>query len=86
MLGDVEKYYPAQHYVIVDDKLRILAAIKKTWGGPAFVKQGRYDNDPEVLDRYPSADFRPDLLDIQSSIFLKGINLEKKDESYQAIT
>jgi hypothetical protein len=32
MLEDVEKRYPAQHYVMVDDKLRILAEMKKVWG------------------------------------------------------
>src|SRR5215213_15021 len=31
-LGDVERRYPAEHYVMVDDKLRILAAMKKAWG------------------------------------------------------
>ena len=32
MLDDVEQRYPARHYVMVDDKLRILAAMKKIWG------------------------------------------------------
>jgi hypothetical protein len=31
-LTDVERRYPAAHYVVIDDKLRILAAMKKTWG------------------------------------------------------
>jgi len=31
-LEDVEAKYPAEHYVMVDDKVRILAAIKKHWG------------------------------------------------------
>ena len=49
MLGDVEKHFPAQHYVMVDDKLRLLAAIKKIWRKrvtTVFVKQGHYANDP----------------------------------------
>jgi FMN phosphatase YigB (HAD superfamily) len=78
MLGDVEKHYPAQHYVMVDDKLRILAAIKKIWGKrvtTVFVKQGHYANDPEILDRYPSADIHLDsignLLDYNRATFLK---------------
>ena len=32
MLDDVERHYPARHYVMVDDKLRILTAMKKSWG------------------------------------------------------
>jgi FMN phosphatase YigB (HAD superfamily) len=79
MLGDVEKHYPAQHYVMVDDKLRLLDAIKKIWGKrvtTVFVKQGHYANDPEVLNRYPSADIHLDsignLLDYNRAAFLKG--------------
>ena len=79
MLGDVEKHYPAQHYVMVDDKLRLLDAIKKIWGKrvtTVFVKQGHYANDPEVLNRYPSADIHldsiGDLLDYNRAAFLKG--------------
>ncbi len=78
MLGDVEKHYPAQHYVMVDDKLRLLAAIKKIWGKrvtTVFVKQGHYAEDPGVLDRYPSADIVLDsignLLDYNQAGFLK---------------
>ena len=79
MLGDVEKLYPAQHYVMVDDKLRLLAAIKNIWGKrvtTVFVKQGHYAEDPGVLDRYPPADIHLDridnLLDYNQSAFLKG--------------
>jgi hypothetical protein len=31
-LDDVERMYPAKHYVLIDDKLRILAAVKAIWG------------------------------------------------------
>ncbi|MBZ5537738.1 MAG: HAD family hydrolase [Acidobacteriia bacterium] len=58
-LADVEAQYPADHYVIVDDKLRILAAIKKIWGRrvtTAFVRQGHYALDPKILATYPAAD------------------------------
>jgi hypothetical protein len=34
MLDDVKQRYPARHYVMIDDKLRILTAMKKTWGEP----------------------------------------------------
>ena len=79
MLEDVEKLYPAQHYMMVDDKLRLLAAIKKIWRQrvtTVFVKQGHYANDPETLDRYPSADIHldhiHDLLGYNLAAFLKG--------------
>jgi FMN phosphatase YigB (HAD superfamily) len=58
-LADVEERYPAQHYVLVDDKLRILAAVKKLWGQrvtTVFVRQGHYALDPKVVSAYPAAD------------------------------
>jgi FMN phosphatase YigB (HAD superfamily) len=58
-LDDVEQRYPAEHYVLVDDKLRILAAVKKFWGSrvtTVFVRQGHYATDPKILDAYPPAD------------------------------
>jgi FMN phosphatase YigB (HAD superfamily) len=58
-LADVEARYPAAHYVMVDDKLRILAAIKKIWGRrvtTVFVRQGHYALDPRILAACPAAD------------------------------
>jgi FMN phosphatase YigB (HAD superfamily) len=58
-LDDVEKRYPARHYVLVDDKLRILTAVKKIWGSrvtTVFPRQGHYANDPQALATYPPAD------------------------------
>jgi hypothetical protein len=58
-LEDVERRHPARHYVMVDDKLRILAAIKKSWGSrvtTVFARQGHYALDPDVVARYPAAD------------------------------
>jgi FMN phosphatase YigB (HAD superfamily) len=58
-LDDVEQRYPAEHYVLVDDKLRILAAVKKFWGArvtTVFVKQGHYATDAKILASYPPAD------------------------------
>jgi FMN phosphatase YigB (HAD superfamily) len=58
-LEDVEKCYPAEHYVLVDDKLRILTAVKKFWGSrvsTVFVRQGHYATDPKTLASYPAAD------------------------------
>src|SRR5215468_4185805 len=58
-LDDVERCYPSGHYVLVDDKLRILAAVKKFWGSrvtTVFVRQGHYAADPKILAGYPAAD------------------------------
>jgi FMN phosphatase YigB (HAD superfamily) len=58
-LADVERRYPAERYVMVDDKLRILAATKKAWGDrvtTVFPRQGKFANDPEALAAYPPAD------------------------------
>jgi len=58
-LDDVEQRYPAEHYVLVDDKLRILAAVKKFRGSrvtTVFVRQGHYAADPQILADYPAAD------------------------------
>jgi FMN phosphatase YigB (HAD superfamily) len=58
-LDDVEQRYPAEHYVLVDDKLRILTAIKSFWGSrltTVFPRQGHYAHDPKALADYPPAD------------------------------
>jgi hypothetical protein len=58
-LGDVEGRYPAEHYVLVDDKLRILAAVKQAWGArvtTVFPRQGHYALDPQTLAKYPPPD------------------------------
>jgi hypothetical protein len=58
-LGDVERLYPADHYVLIDDKLRILAAVKSIWRQRVttiFVKQGHYALDAKSLAEYPQAD------------------------------
>ena len=59
MLDDVELRYPARRYVMVDDKVRILAAMKAIWGDrltTVFVRQGHYAHDPAHLAGYPAAD------------------------------
>jgi FMN phosphatase YigB (HAD superfamily) len=58
-LDDVERRYPAAHYVVVDDKLRILEAVKRFWGGrvtTVFPRQGIYAHDPQVIGAFPPAD------------------------------
>jgi FMN phosphatase YigB (HAD superfamily) len=59
MLDDVERRYPAEHYVMVDDKVRILAAMKTIWGDrltTVFVRQGHYALDEASVAKYPPAD------------------------------
>jgi FMN phosphatase YigB (HAD superfamily) len=59
MLDEVERHYPADHYVVIDDKVRILSAIKRVWGPrvtTVFPRQGRYAADRDAVKRYPAAD------------------------------
>jgi FMN phosphatase YigB (HAD superfamily) len=62
-LADVERRYPARHYVLVDDKLRILTAVKEVWGDrltTVFPRQGHYAHDPATLAAHPPADLSID--------------------------
>jgi FMN phosphatase YigB (HAD superfamily) len=77
-LAYVERLYPADHYVLIDDKLRILAAVKKLWGErvtTVFPKQGHYAFDPDILADNPPADIElariGDLLKCDLAAFLK---------------
>ena len=59
MLEAVARHYPAKHYVMVDDKLRLLDAMKKIWGPrltTIFVRQGHYALDLANISAYPAAD------------------------------
>jgi FMN phosphatase YigB (HAD superfamily) len=74
----VGRLYPADHYVLIDDKLRILSAVKKIWGErvtTVFPKQGHYAFDSNMLADYPPADIElakiGDLLTYGLSAFLK---------------
>src|ERR1700757_2880899 len=58
-LEDVERRFPARHYVLVDDKLRILDAVKKVWGErvtTVLPRQGQYAYDAKVIGALPAAD------------------------------
>jgi FMN phosphatase YigB (HAD superfamily) len=58
-LADIEQRYPARHYVLVDDKPRILDAVKRVWQDrvtTVFVRQGQYAHDEKVLSTLPPAD------------------------------
>lgn len=59
MLSDVERLYPASHYVMVDDKLRVLHAMKQQWGErltTVFPRQGHYAHDTSNDAVYGPAD------------------------------
>ncbi len=61
MLDDVEEKYPAGHYVMVDDKLRILARMKDVWKrrlATVWVVQGHYAHEPKAVARHPAPDVR----------------------------
>lgn len=58
-LDDVERRFPAEHYVLVDDKLRILDAVKQVWGDrvtTVFPRQGQYAHNAKVINALPAAD------------------------------
>src|ERR1044072_9660644 len=78
-LDDVERRYPAEHYVLVDDKLRILTAVKKAWNSrvtTVFPRQGQYAHDRNMLAACPPADLTVerigDLLDYDLAGLLAG--------------
>ena len=59
MLEAVARRFPAAHYVMVDDKLRILTAMKNIWRDrltTIFARQGHYALDPNIVNAYPKAD------------------------------
>ena len=71
-LEDVERRFPADRYVLVDDKVRILAAAKLHWGErvtTVLPKTGQFANDPDLLAAHPAPDVSiegiGDLLDRQ---------------------
>jgi len=74
MLAQVEQRYPAEHYVMIDDKLRILDAMKNIWGErltTVFPRQGHYALDPRELAAWPRADVTlagiADLVDLEEA-------------------
>jgi FMN phosphatase YigB (HAD superfamily) len=79
MLDQVMECYPARHYVMVDDKLRILSAMKQAWGGgltTVFPRQGHYAFDAKEIANNPPADVTVErigeLADIEVKRLLRG--------------
>ena len=82
-LDDIARRYPAEHYVLIDDKLRILAAVKKAWGPrltTVFPRQGRYAHAPDVSS-YPAPDLSVDRIAQLVDFNLAGL-LEAGRQSY----
>jgi FMN phosphatase YigB (HAD superfamily) len=83
VLDDVERRYPADHYVLVDDKLRILTAVKKFWGErvtTVFACQGSYAHDAKAISALPPAD-----VTVVSIGDLLDCNLPKLREAAHAV-
>ena len=77
-LDDVVRRFPADHYVLVDDKVRILTAVKQMWGArvtTVFPRQGHYAHAPDVAS-YPPPDVTVerigDLLDVDPAVLVPG--------------
>ena len=84
MLDAVAERYPARHYVMIDDKLRLLTAAKKTWGDrltTIFPRQGHYALDARNIAAYPPADVSieriAELIDMDFAMLL-GRNAEDR--------
>ncbi|MDY0745822.1 HAD family hydrolase [Paucibacter sp. R3-3] len=59
MLDEIRRIHPARHYVLVDDKPRILGAFKAAWGDgvtTVFPRQGHYASDAAEVARFPEPD------------------------------
>ena len=62
-LEDIDQRFPADHYVFIDDKLKLLTAFKQVWGSrvtTVFPQQGHYAHDPKILAEHPAADITID--------------------------
>ena len=77
-LDAVQRHFPARHYVVVDDKLRLLAEMKSILQErltSVFPRQGHYAMDPTQAERYPPADISVehigDLMQFQAADFLE---------------
>jgi len=76
MLADVERRFPARRYIMVDDKLRVLTAMKAVWGDrltTVWPRQGHYALDPAVTAKYPPADVSLDRIGELTSWDLPGL-------------
>jgi len=75
-LDDIAARYPAAHYVFIDDKVRILSAVKKVWGErvtTVFPRQGHYALDSAELAKYPAPDVAIDRIGAILDLDLKAL-------------
>ena len=84
MLDELRRLYPARRYVMVDDKVRILAAMKAVWGerlSTIFPRQGHYAHDAAILAAHPAPDLAVEqigeLLDFPAEQWLGAATKEK---------
>jgi FMN phosphatase YigB (HAD superfamily) len=77
-LDDVERRFPADHYVLVDDKVRILTAVKKIWRDrvtTVFPRQGHYALDEKLVRSFPAPDLAieriGDLVDVDFNLIVE---------------
>jgi FMN phosphatase YigB (HAD superfamily) len=85
-LDDVARHYPAGHYVLVDDKPRILTAVKRAWGDrvtTVFPRQGRFAHDPSAQATCTPPDLTvnriDELLDVELAVLFPAGRLEPPD-------
>jgi hypothetical protein len=78
-LEDVERRHPAARYVLVDDKVRILSAVKRQWADrvtTVLPMQGQFANDPTIAAAHPAPDVTvggiADLLDVDLEALAHG--------------
>ena len=78
-LEDVERRHPAARYVLVDDKVRILGAVKRQWADrvtTVLPLQGQFANDPTIAAAHPTPDVTvggiADLLDVDLEALARG--------------
>jgi FMN phosphatase YigB (HAD superfamily) len=75
-LDDIVARYPATHYVFIDDKVRILSAVKKVWGArvtTVFPRQGHYALDLAEVAKYPTPDVTIDRIGALLDYDLKAL-------------
>jgi len=84
MLDDVKQRYPAHHYVMVDDKLRILDSMKRSWRDQlttVFPRQGHYANDAKLLAAFPPPDIAVDRISALVDYDLRALLDHEKQKS-----
>ena len=88
MLDAVQRHYPARHCVMVDDKLRIFAAMKAVWKErltTIFARQGHYALDPAVVAAQPAADFTIERIGELADLDLSPLITQPADEARPAL-